>query len=182
MTDLSFEKRHDHSKSDTDVVISPSWIKYYNQRTTSRKFPGDQGAIDYILRYMYHELLKEIQADDRVPVMPTFREHREDYSEFITYRMTVYARDPWEDFEESDVDPLEAYKASVYEPAHYAQDGKPELIELLRGVEFRAGNVIKYVYRAGVKNEDTELEDLLKARFYLDDIINEIKEGENNAQ
>lgn len=39
-------------------------------------------------------------------------------------------------------------------------------------------NVTKYIARAGKKNHGTRLEDLKKARFYLDRRINKIEEGQ----
>jgi hypothetical protein len=67
----------------------------------------------------------------------------------------------------------------VNHPPHYA-DVNPnvECIEIAREFNFNCGNVIKYLWRAGVKAEaglaplQKELEDLEKAKFYLSDEIN----------
>jgi hypothetical protein len=40
---------------------------------------------------------------------------------------------------------------------------------------FDLGNVIKYVLRAGKKNKDTEIQDLEKAKNYIDYRIKELK-------
>lgn len=70
--------------------------------------------------------------------------------------------------------------SNVDHPAHYSQ-GKYECIEVMVetfGIEatknFCLLNVFKYVWRAGAKNG---LEDLKKARFYLDYYIS-LEEGE----
>lgn len=51
-------------------------------------------------------------------------------------------------------------------PDHYQFDGA-QVIEITEHLSFNRGNVVKYVARAGRKNPDRELEDLWKARFYL---------------
>lgn len=57
----------------------------------------------------------------------------------------------------------------INKPDHYCVKGLPEAIEIIEGLglNFRMGNVLKYVYRAGRKNKQ-ELQDLKKARWYLD--------------
>lgn len=58
-------------------------------------------------------------------------------------------------------------------PSHYNK-GKIEVIDFIedQGLSFHLGNVIKYVVRAGAKGD--KLEDLKKARWYLDRYINEV--------
>lgn len=65
---------------------------------------------------------------------------------------------------------------NVNHPTHYNQ-GKIEVIDFIEAwdMNFNVGNVVKYVSRAKYKNN--ELEDLKKARFYLD---REIKRCEND--
>lgn len=55
-------------------------------------------------------------------------------------------------------------------PSHY-KDRVPgiEAIEVTEHFDFCRGNAIKYIWRAGLKND--ELEDLKKARWYLDRAI-----------
>ena len=62
---------------------------------------------------------------------------------------------------------------SVYDrPAYYTKNGV-EPIEAIEawGLDFSLGNCIKYIARAG-KKTDNALEDLRKAKFYLDRKIN----------
>ena len=58
----------------------------------------------------------------------------------------------------------------VHSPAHYNQF-PVEVIQLTRHLNFNRGNVVKYLCRAGSKAPESEVEDLQKARWYLDDEI-----------
>ena len=64
----------------------------------------------------------------------------------------------------------------VEHPSHYTY-GRIECIDYItdKGLDFCLGNVIKYVTRAGHK--ENALEDLKKARWYLDKEINLLEEG-----
>ena len=54
-------------------------------------------------------------------------------------------------------------------PAHYTT-GKIEVIDFItdKGLNYCRGNIIKYVVRAGIKNAATEVEDLKKAKWYIE--------------
>lgn len=58
---------------------------------------------------------------------------------------------------------------SVNHPAHYTAGGI-EVIDAIEawGLGFCLGNTVKYVARAGKKDQAKTLEDLKKARWYLD--------------
>jgi hypothetical protein len=60
-------------------------------------------------------------------------------------------------------------------PAHY-RDGKIEVIDYIedKGFGYNLGNVVKYVSRAG-KKSDKIIEDLEKAKWYLEREINNLK-------
>ena len=59
---------------------------------------------------------------------------------------------------------------TVNHPAHYTSHPSGiECIEITRWMNFNLGNAIKYIWRAG--NKGNALEDLKKARWYLDDEI-----------
>ena len=66
----------------------------------------------------------------------------------------------------------------VNRPAHYT-DGKIEVIEFIedKSLGFSLGNVVKYVARAGKKDPTKEVEDLKKAKWYLERRIKELEEG-----
>jgi len=67
-------------------------------------------------------------------------------------------------------------------PKHYkSHPSGVECIEIARHYCFSIGNVFKYIWRAGLKKDeglediDKEIEDLEKARWYLNDRITELK-------
>ena len=75
-----------------------------------------------------------------------------------------------------------APREAVNHPTHYGGADNPyEVIKVLRawGLEERAllWNAVKYIARAGRKDPAKHLEDLEKARFYLDREIANLKEG-----
>lgn len=62
---------------------------------------------------------------------------------------------------------------AVNHPSHYTR-GKIEVIDFIEDQQlpYHLGNVIKYIARTGYKGD--KLEDLKKARWYLDRYINEV--------
>ena len=76
----------------------------------------------------------------------------------------------------------------VNNPSHYT-DSKIEVIDYIedKNLGFCLGNVIKYVSRAGKKVDsdksviEKEIEDLKKARWYLDRRIYELEREQSNA-
>lgn len=71
---------------------------------------------------------------------------------------------------------------SVNHPKHYNSHpakcvcGKPiECIEIVRHMGFNLGNVVKYVWRAGLKDSSGDIQDLEKAAWYLNDEIQKRK-------
>lgn len=66
---------------------------------------------------------------------------------------------------------------AVHHPSHYNQYKDVEVIEITEELNFNRGNAVKYVARAGFKNEDTEVQDLEKALWYLEREL-----GRDNAE
>ena len=66
---------------------------------------------------------------------------------------------------------------NVNHPDHYTYSGM-EVIDVIEvfNLSFHLGNVIKYVLRAGHKDPSKEIEDLEKARWYLNRYIEKLKE------
>lgn len=75
-------------------------------------------------------------------------------------------------------DIIESTQDSVNHPKHYTQGGI-EVIDAIEawGLNFRLANVIKYVARSDHKNN--KLEDLKKARWYLDREISKLAASTN---
>lgn len=63
---------------------------------------------------------------------------------------------------------------AVNHPSHYTAY-PVEVIELTEHLNFCRGNAVKYLCRAGLKSKDTEIEDLEKARWYLNREIERVK-------
>lgn len=68
----------------------------------------------------------------------------------------------------------------VEHPAHYTSSlarcvcgNSIECIEIARHMTFNLGNVVKYIWRAGLKGD--AVTDLRKAAWYLDDEIKRLK-------
>lgn len=64
----------------------------------------------------------------------------------------------------------------VNHPSHYT-DGKIEVISFIedKGLNFHRGNAVKYISRAGKKDPEKEVEDLEKAKWYLEREIERLK-------
>lgn len=61
-------------------------------------------------------------------------------------------------------------------PAHYnAHPSGVECIEVTRHLPFNLGNVVKYIWRSGLKENESEIKDLEKSLDYLNDEINKRK-------
>ena len=64
----------------------------------------------------------------------------------------------------------------VNHPAHYTSDPSGiECITITRHRNFNIGNAIKYLWRAGLKDQDTLVQDLRKAVWYIEDEIKRIE-------
>jgi hypothetical protein len=64
----------------------------------------------------------------------------------------------------------------VNHPKHYTSDPSGvECIDITRHRNFNIGNAIKYLWRAGLKDEKKTIEDLKKAIFYISDEINRLE-------
>lgn len=62
----------------------------------------------------------------------------------------------------------EYLRDDVNHPSHYTSYPGVEVIDLTKHMNFCRGNAVKYIARAGLKNPDTEIEDLRKAIWYLE--------------
>lgn len=72
---------------------------------------------------------------------------------------------------------------NVNHPKHYNGIPGIECIDVVRYFDFDLGNAIKYIWRAGLKEEegkspkDKKIEDLEKAIWYLKDEIRTLEEN-----
>ena len=67
---------------------------------------------------------------------------------------------------------------TIEHPSHYT-DGGIETIDFIEAkkLNYRLGNVVKYVSRAGKKDPETRVEDLKKALWYLKREIGELEKN-----
>lgn len=64
---------------------------------------------------------------------------------------------------------------NVNHPSHYTTHPSGiECIDITRHHDFAIGNAIKYLWRAGLKDSDNEVQDLKKAIWYIQDKINQL--------
>lgn len=65
---------------------------------------------------------------------------------------------------------------AINHPEHYTSHPSGiECIEVTRHMSFAAGNVIKYLWRNGLKDGEPSLKDLKKAAWYLNDMIDQLE-------
>lgn len=65
----------------------------------------------------------------------------------------------------------------VNHPTHYTSDPSGiECIQITRWRNFNIGNAFKYLWRAGLKDTDTTIQDLQKAVWYIRDEIARLEE------
>lgn len=57
---------------------------------------------------------------------------------------------------------------AINHPPHYNQYSGVEVIDITEKLNFNRGNAVKYIARAGFKSQDTEIQDLTKALWYVD--------------
>lgn len=69
-------------------------------------------------------------------------------------------------------------KKNLIHPDYYGGDSKYEATKVINhyNLNFNLGNVVKYILRAGKKHRDTKLEDLKKAKNYIDFEITRLEE------
>lgn len=81
------------------------------------------------------------------------------------------------DYYAPDLSTEKFYPGTVDHPPHY-NTGKIEVIDFItdQNLGFHEGNVVKYLCRA--KHKNNEIEDLKKAKWYLDHLL-QVKQSQN---
>lgn len=69
-------------------------------------------------------------------------------------------------------------------PAHYGGDTVYETIKVIEAweLDFHTGNAVKYISRAGKKDPLKEIEDLEKAKWYLERKIQQLKNNRDATE
>ena len=70
----------------------------------------------------------------------------------------------------------------VNHPSHY-NSGRIEVIDFIddQNLNFELGNAVKYICRAGKKDQNTRIEDLQKAVWYLNRYIALLEKGDEKS-
>ena len=66
--------------------------------------------------------------------------------------------------------------AEIVHPSHYNWIPGIECMDVVKHFDFALGSVIKYVWRAGRKDSETTIDDLEKAKYYIQIEIDRLKE------
>lgn len=86
------------------------------------------------------------------------------------------------EFEMHPEDIQKAKDDPVNHPSHYTSYKGLEVIQLTEQMNFNKGNAVKYISRAGLKDPDTEVQDLEKAKWYIQREIDRISIAPTAAQ
>ena len=76
------------------------------------------------------------------------------------------------------MDGRKAKKPGIGKRSYYGFPNGVEAEDICRYLSFNLGNVVKYACRAGRKDAKKKIEDLQKARDYLDNVIKRLEEGD----
>ena len=84
----------------------------------------------------------------------------------------------WDEYGEESINCNEKEANNVEHPKHYiSHPSGIECIEITEHFDFCTGNAIKYLWRAGLKND--KMEDLKKAKWYIDRLIEKEEKNAN---
>jgi hypothetical protein len=76
----------------------------------------------------------------------------------------------------ADIDgPAKPATDAVNYPSHYTRFPGVEVIQITEHLNFCRGNAVKYIARAGAKDSSAEIQDLEKARWYIDREIERLR-------
>lgn len=93
-------------------------------------------------------------------------------------RQWEYAWQPSYTKELEEVAPKIAPAETVVHPVHYnLHPSGVECITIVQHMNFNVGNAMKYLWRCGLKDNTTDVEDLKKARQYIDYEISRLASG-----
>lgn len=85
-------------------------------------------------------------------------------------------------FESLSLKKKEAAQDPVNHPKHYISDPSGiECIQITRHRNFNIGNAIKYLWRAGLKDGNSDIQDLQKAVWYIQDEIERLQTQKGNG-
>ena len=124
--------------------------------------------------------------DDTCRTCPLYETSESCYEDFDVidrnYKIVFGTEENAPEYPEDTEHSVEPAEDPVYRPSHYT-DGKIEVIDYIedKNLGFCLGNAIKYISRAGKKDPSKEIEDLKKAKWYIERRIKELEEVGNEC-
>lgn len=173
---------------------SKNWSPILNRTLSSEEIKEDE--LRYVIDALYEEtkglklgFQSEIRNDGLYEVYATV-DSGDDFTLFILTKEEMNfvtkklierkCEEETEPSKEENVKEENVKEDLVNHPKHYTSHPSGiETIEITRWMNFNLGNSVKYILRSGKKSEDTAVQDLEKAIWYLKDEIKRLK-GEYN--
>ena len=171
-----------------DYMTTPEWRwQARDERARLAKVGGDGTAVErfseFVAVAIAEKLTREAEPPEKQKAMAAFDGLIDHYAANMPNEMCRYLDElldlGW-DVREAGLE--DAKKEAVNHPPHYAGGGI-EAIDAIEswGLGFNLGNVVKYIARAGLKDSTKLVEDLKKARWYLDRRIGQLEKEEANG-
>lgn len=194
----SYFKKGDRVKADLSAFIDLGDMRPYGTITEDANEKGTyMVSLDYPIRWEDGELgremgLKEYELEYLQPVEEAERLEgkgarlaepqtvvqppTQDYGSTWTTKPGTSSHEPWH-IEYAHQGPPDNGNQDVNHPTHYTSDPSGiECIQITRWRNFNIGNAFKYLWRAGLKDTDTTIQDLQKAVWYIRDEIARLEE------
>lgn len=137
--------------------ISDIGVEYLWQDTPYEFVVDSRSAEDWHKNFNYQENIFDCEGlKDDDPKL--YKEIKEQKQMFESLKKKEAAQDP------------------VNHPSHYISDPSGiECIQITRYRNFNIGNAIKYLWRAGLKDGNSDIQDLQKAVWYIQDEIERLQ-------
>lgn len=127
------------------------------------------------------EIMKE--NIEKVPPITSYGEctHQQDFCDFRSDKGECQDVGAYQICKHNTEKTAQNTEERVNHPKHYQHPSGVECITVARHHDFNIGNALKYIWRAGIKQEqgisptDKQIEDLQKAAFYIQDEIKMLK-------
>lgn len=137
--------------------ISDIGVEYLWQDTPDEFVADSRSAEDWHKNFDYQENIFDCEGlKDDDPKL--YKEIKEQKQMFESLKKKEATQDP------------------VNHPSHYTSDPSGiECIQITRHRNFNIGNAIKYLWRAGLKDGNSDIQDLQKAVWYIQDEIERLE-------
>ena len=191
---INSQNKQNPIKEKNKMDNSENWSYRLNRNVTSEEIKEDE--LRYVIDTLYVEtkgLNLEIHSelvDEKLGKYEMYADVKEgdDFTKFtvskedMKFVIDKLCEIKKENVKEENVKEENVKEDLVNHPKHYTSHPSGiETIEITRWMNFNLGNSVKYILRSGKKSEDTAVQDLEKAIWYLKDEIKRLK-GEYDAK